>query len=128
MQNKEWLINIIYWIHLPLVLIWLGLFFVPSSVWHYKIRFHFWYAVSLTVIQFLWGMCIFPFTKKIGIICPLTSLIQYLRGYPFHSPKNYSHTYVAEVSNRLRIRINDKSVNILTLVTLGIIIFQFVFQ
>ena len=128
MQNKEWLINLIYWIHLPFVLIWIGLFFVPSSVWNYKINFHFWYAVSLIIIQFLWSLCIFPFTKKIGIICPLTSLMQYLRGYPFHSPKNYSYTYVAEVSNRLRIRINDKSVNILTLVTLGIIILQFVFQ
>mgnify|MGYP001558104189 CR=1 FL=1 len=128
MKNKEWLISFIYWIHLPFVLIWLGLFFVPSSVWSYKINFHFWYAVSLTIIQFLWALCIFQSIRKLGIICPLTSLMQYLRGYPFRSPKNYSHTYIAEVSNRLHIKINDKSVNILTLATLGIIILQFVFQ
>ena len=128
MQNKEWLISFIYWIHLPFVLIWIGLFFVPSSAWSYKISFHFWYALSLTIIQFLWGMYIFLFTKKIGIICPLTSLMQYLRGYHFRSPKNYSHTYISEVSNRLHIKISDKAVNILTLATFGIIILQFVFQ
>ena len=128
MQNKEHLINIIYWIHLPFVLVWLGLFFVPSSAWSYRISFHFWYAVSLTIIQFLWALCIFPLTKKIGIICPLTSLMQYLRGYPFNSPKNYSHTYMSEVSSRLHIKINDKAVNAFTLVTLGIIIIKFIFQ
>ena len=128
MQSKEWLISTIYWIHLPFVLIWIGLFFVPSSAWGYKISFHFWYAISLTVIQFLWGLCIFSYTKKIGIICPLTSLMQYLRGYTLNSPKNYSHTYVAEVSNRLSVKINDKAVNILTLVTLGVIILQYYFQ
>ena len=128
MQRKEWLISSVYWIHLPFILIWIGLFFVPSSIWSHKVTFHFWYVISLTAIQFLWSLCIFHYTKQIGIICPLTGLMQYLRGYPFSSPKNYLHTYISEVSNKLKIKINDKAVNILSLVTLGIITLQYFFQ
>jgi len=128
MNHKKHLINFIYWIHLPFVLVWLGLFFVPSSIWEHKIKFHFWYASSLVIIQFLWALYLRPVTKKFGIICPLTSMMQYLRGYPLQSPKNYSHTYIAEVSNRIHVKINNKTVNVLTLITFLIIVFQFILQ
>ena len=127
MRIKEFVINLIFWFHLPFAVIWLGLFFVPRSVWISKITFHFWYAFVLLIIQLGWGLILSPITKKINIICPLTTIMQRLRGFHITSKKNYDHSYVAELSNRLKIRISNKAVNILTLVTFFIILIQYVF-
>ncbi|MAE43113.1 hypothetical protein CMO93_05035 [Candidatus Woesearchaeota archaeon] len=127
MNIKKLAIDLLFWLHLPFVVIWLGLFFVPRSVWLSKITFHFWYALVLLIIQLGWGLILSPITKKINIICPLTTIMQRLRGFHITSKKNFGHTYVAELSNKLNMRISNKAVNILALVTFFIILIQYAF-
>ncbi len=117
---KEALVNALFWLHLPFVAVWLGLFFIPLSVWPARAAFHFWYMLSLTIVQLGWGMALYPKTKKVMIICPLTTWMQSLRGIPAGDKRNYSYTYVAEVSRKLKIAISNKAVNVLSLGTLGI--------
>ncbi len=122
MKHKLWS-KILFWLHFPIVLFWFGLFLVPLSFWPGRITFHFWYIISIMFIQLLWSVLIF---KKIDIICPLTTWMQYLRGFPLKNKENYDHSYIAELLNRLHLRISYWLVNILLAVTLIIVIVQYV--
>ena len=65
--------------------------------------------------------------KKFDIICPLTTVMQYWRGYPCKDKRNYSHSFIAELSQKLRIKIHYKGVNIVLLITLIIVFIQYFF-
>lgn len=108
------------------MVLWFGLFLVPNSVWPGRITFHFWYIISIMIIQFLWGLTLYKYTHKIDIICPLTTLIQSLRGYPRSSEKNYGHSFIAELLERLRTNISYQGINILLLITLVLIIIEYI--
>lgn len=127
-MNKKWWIEIVFWIHLPIVILWFGLFAIPLSLWPSRITFHFWFIISIMVVQYLWGFSIYPQTKKIDNICPLTSLMQFLRGYPLNNKKNYEHSFIAELFERLNIRISYKAVSYLLLITLAIVAIQYFFS
>ena len=124
-MNKKLFSEIIFWLHLPIVLVWFGLFLVPELLWPAKITFHFWYIVSIIILQFLWGLILFPYTKKIDMICPLTTLMQRLRGIPVQDKRNYGHSFIAEFLARYNIKSSYKKVNIVLLITLVIIVIQF---
>ncbi len=120
------LIHLIFWLHLPIVILWFGLFLVPTSIWSGRITFHFWFMVIITLIQFLWGLVYFPVTRKIDIICPLTTLMQSLRGFPFRSKKNYGHSFIAELLEKLKLKVSYRWVNALLLVTLVLVVVEYV--
>lgn len=126
MHLRKTLAEIVFWLHLPIVIIWFGLFLIPKSIWPGRITFHFLFIVIIVIIQFLWGLVYFPVTKKIDIICPLTTLMQWLRGFSVKSKKNYRHSFVAEILNKYNIKINYKSVNIVLLITLILIFIQYI--
>jgi len=107
--------EIVFWIHLPIVAAWFGLFIVPTSIWPGRVTFHFWYIVILLIVQFLWSAIVF---KKKDIICPLTTWLQWLRGYDLTDEKNFSHSFIAELFKRLKVKISFKAVNYLLLGTL----------
>ena len=123
MKKTLW-VNIVFWLHLPIVVIWFGLFLVPLSLWPEKITFHFWYITSLMALQFLWA--IFVFHKR-DVICPLTTLMQYLRGYPLASKGNYTHSYIAELIDRMGLKISYKLINVILLTSLLLVTFQYFF-
>lgn len=125
MKAKNVFIELVFWLHLPIVVLWFGLFAVPTSLWHERVLFHFWYIVGIMGLQFFWGLMLFRYTHKIDIICPITSLMQWLRGYPLSSRKNYGHSFIAELFERLKIKVSYVFVNYLLLVTLIIVTVQY---
>lgn len=124
-MSKAFLIQVVFWLHLPIVLVWFGLFLVPQAVWPGVVSFHFWYILSIMVGQFLWGLVFFKWRHKLDIICPLTTLLQWLRGYPLSSRKNYGHSYIAELLGRLGMRAQYGRVNTVLLITLGLIVVRY---
>lgn len=122
-MKKTILTEIIFWLHLPIVVVWFGLFFVPKSAWPEKVFFHFWYIIGIMLVQYLWGILIF---RKTDIICPLTTLMQYLRGYSLKDKRNYSHSYIAELLEKMHITsITYRQINVILLITLIIVAVQY---
>ncbi|MEK6951327.1 MAG: hypothetical protein AABX13_06415 [Nanoarchaeota archaeon] len=127
-MRNTFLIHLIFWLHLPIVLLWFGLFLLPPSVWPGVVSFHFWYIASIMALQFLWGLVFLKWTHQLDIICPLTTLLQWLRGYPLPSRKNYGHSYIAELLGMLGWRVHYGWVNTILLITLGLIVVRYFWQ
>jgi hypothetical protein len=123
MNSREFLIELIFWAHLPIIVVFFGLFFVPKSLWSAKVTFHFFYIIIVIGLQFVYTLLMW---RKFNILCPLTTLMQYLRGYPVHSKKNYGHSYTAEFLERMRINISPKTVSYMSLGMLVIVTLQFI--
>ena len=122
-NKKNVIAKIIFWLHQPIIILWFGLFLVPKSFWPGKVTFHFWFIIGIMVIQLIWALLIF---RKFDIICPLTTYMQWLRGYPLKNRKNYDHSFIAETLDKLKVKINYRGVNIVLIVTLILVIVQFV--
>ena len=126
MDKRRILIELIYWLHLIIIIIWFGLFFIPPCLWIGKIPFHFWFITIIAGIQFLWGAFMMPYTKKIDIICPLTSIMQVLRGFPLKSTENLGHSFIVEIMSRFNVKISYKTVNLIFLLTIIIVSIQYI--
>ena len=124
-EKNNFLINFIFWLHLPLVVFWFGAFVIPLSIFPDRIYFHFWFIALLLILQFIWGIILYPKTKKIDLICPLTTLMQSLRGYQIKDKKNYNHSFIAELLAKLKINLSFFLVNILLLITFLIVFLQY---
>lgn len=122
MNPKKLLIEMIFWLHFPIVALWFGLFVVPLSLWPQRITVHFWYIAGIMVIQLLWSVIVF---RKLDIICPLTTVMQSLRGYPLKHPQNDGHSFIAELLERLGVPLSYRAVNILLVVTLILVTVQY---
>ena len=122
-MKPAWLTEMVFWVHLPIVLVWFGLFLVPTSVWPGRIAFHFWFIASLLVVQFLWSVAVY---HTLDIVCPLTTLMQWLRGYRVYDKRNHGHSFIAELLERLHIRLGFKGVNILLGGTLILVVIEYV--
>ena len=126
MKKRRFLIEFIYWSHLIIIILWFGLFFIPSCLWLGKIAFHFWFIMIVTGIQFLWGLFMMPHTKRISIICPLTTVMQKLRGFPVKSMENLGHSYIVEILKRFNIKLSHKVIDIILLITIVIVSIQYI--
>jgi hypothetical protein len=124
-KRLNWLINIIWLMHLLIIIIWFGLFLIPLSVFPQRIAFHFWYMAILIASQFLWGGILYSKTKDFQMICPITTPMQSLRGYKIQDKRNYKHSYIAEFLSKFRINISFKTVNYLLWITFAIVIIQY---
>ena len=122
MSRKNFFIELLFWLHIPILLIWFALFFIPTSLWSSKVSFHFWYIVCIVGVQLLWALLIW---RKADIICPITTLMQHLRGHHIKSKENYDHSFTSEFLNRMRLNINHSIVKILILISLFIVILQY---
>ena len=123
-RKRIGLSELVFWLHFPIVVLWFGLFAVPKSIWPGRVTFHFWFIVILLIMQLIWGSIL---RQKFDIICPLTTLMQYWRGYSYKNEKNYSHSFIAELSNKIKIKIHYKGVNVVLLITLIIVFIQYFF-
>ena len=123
MNSKDsfW-VQVIFWFHLPIVLIWFGLFAVPLSLWPGRITFHFFYIVGIMSVQLLWAL----YLHKFDIICPMTSWMQKMRGFSLKDKRNNGHSFIAELFELLGIKLSYKIVNYLLFVTLIVVTIQFV--
>ena len=125
LKLKKTIIELIFWSHLVIVFIWFGLFFVPNSLWSNKTAFHFWFIVDITTIQFFWGLILYKYTKKVNIICPMTTLMQKLRGFPLKTKENIAHSFIVECLGRLNVKVSYKTINLLLLITVVLVSIQY---
>lgn len=124
-KTRKNLINLVFWSHLPVVILWFGLFLIPTSIWAGRITFHFWFIVVIFGMQIIEGALYFPITKKMSLICPQTTLMQWLRGYPLKSKKNYDHSFISEYLKKFNLRFSHKAVNMINILAVIIISIQY---
>lgn len=118
--------KIIFHLHLILVVLPLILFLVPLSWWSGRAAFQFWYMVAIFSIELLWGLLLYPKIKKLSLICPLTSVMQYNKGYFLEDVRNHGHSFIGELLEKLGIQqVSFKRVNLLMLFLAIILIFQY---
>ena len=127
-NTKTILGEILFWSHVPVLLVWFGLFFVPSSMIPDKIVFHFWYVIVLFFVQIAWGVVLYPIIKKFDVgVCPLTTLNQWVRGYPIADRRNYDHWFIDEFSERLGISLPKKVLLFLFIGSIVLVAVQYFF-
>lgn len=102
---KRIIFDTIYLVHLILIIFWFGLFLVPTSFWPNRIIFHFWFIFIFMLLQVGWGFILIPYMKKYRIVCPLTTLMQYLRGYSVSDKNNFNHSFVREFLASIKIKV-----------------------
>ncbi|MBI3036973.1 hypothetical protein HYY73_04470 [Candidatus Woesearchaeota archaeon] len=117
----------LFWTHFVLVAVWFGLFLVPTDAWAGKVTFHFWFILIAVAVQFGWGFLMLPVTRKYRMICPLTTLMQLLRGYPVADARNNNHSCIKEFFRRIGKPVPKRAVTISTFVSLGIVTLQYFF-
>lgn len=121
---KKVISYVIFWIHVAIFITWVGLFFVPTSIWPGRVLFHFWFISLFVLSQLITGAVLMKRMHKFRIVCPLTSLMQYLRGYEFDNPKNYDHSFVREFARKFKIKIPYGVVGLFIFLSLWIVILQ----
>jgi hypothetical protein len=117
----------IFWLHAIIFVVWIGLFFVPVSFWPQRIHVHFWYVLIMVMSEIVMGLLLMKHMHKFRIVCPLTALMQYIRGYSLTDPKNYDHSFVREFAERFHLSLPKGFVGGLIFTSLGLIILEYIF-
>ncbi len=105
MSVKSLLADVVFIIHFIIFLLFPVLFFIPSRVWPWRIEFHFYFAVSLCVLFYVWGLIwTLKLRDKVYKICMLDTCMQWLRGYSLFDKNNYEHSFVVEVFERFALK------------------------
>ena len=118
-KNKA-LLNLVFAVHFLIFLFFPLGFFIPSSVWTQRIEYHFFYTFGLFILFYIWGaIWTFKLKNKLYGFCALDTLMQWLRGYSIWDPKNYEHSFVEEVLERVNIKLPRE---IITYLILGSVI------
>lgn len=127
MRIKQVLAELVFWLHFIMVAVWFGLFAVPTSLWAGKVIFHFWFITTFIALQFLWGLALMPLTKKYHMVCPLTTAMQLLRGYPVADARNNNHSFIKEFFGRLGMKVPKKAVTASTFASLAAVAIRYFF-
>jgi hypothetical protein len=127
MKRRLFLAKILFWLHLVIVLAWLGLFLVPTGIWQGRISFHFHLTVFIVAQQFIWGLIILPWTKRFHMACILTTPMHLLRGLKLSDPKTYDYSWFVELAERRGIKIPQKVATIVTFSALILVTYQYFF-
>lgn len=125
---KKTIINLLYFFHLVIVIVWFGLFFVPKSLWPGRVIFHFWFIFIFMLIQMGWGAAMTPYMKKYRIVCPITTLMQYLRGYPIDEKRNFDHSFIREFLTFLKIKAPYGSIGLVNYLSLCLVAIQYLLK
>ena len=106
-RYKDILIKFLVSIHIIFFISWVGLFFIPTSVWPNRIFYNFWYVLGIILLSFIWGNFIRRYNKNGNLfVCPLTTMTQYLRGYGIKDETNNNHLFLSEILGLLSIKYN----------------------
>ena len=124
-MSMEWFGEILFWMHVVIFIAWFGLFLIPLSIWPGRIAFHFWYITFALTGELLMGLLLMPVMLKYRIVCPLTTWMQLVRGYKISDPRNFDHSFVRELFQRLRINIPYGYIGALIFISWGVVIIQY---
>jgi hypothetical protein len=117
--------EVLFWLHAVIFLVWLLLFLVPQSLWSNRVEFHLCYVASMVAAELLTGLVLRPFMSRFRIVCPLTTLMQQVRGVSYRNPANYNHSFVREFAERFNLHLPYGLVGALIFISLGILLAQF---
>lgn len=114
---KQFAINLIFYLHVIVFLLFPIGFFIPTTLIPNIIVIHFWYCFGLFILFYAWGLIwTIKYHDKIYAICVLDTIMQKLRGYNIWDKRNYNHSFVEELFMRLHIiTIPKRSVPLLLL-------------
>ena len=115
----------LFWLHLIIFIGWFVPFAIPLSTWPARITFHFWYIAIQVASQLLTGLLMMKNMKKFRIVCPLTTIMQKIRGFDYGNKLNFDHSFVREFAKRLRIRIPYGWVAVLIYATFVVVALQY---
>ena len=68
----------------------------------------------------------FSQTRRIDIVCPLTTWMQHLRGYKIKDKRNYDHSYIAELLGKMGINVFYQYVSYAIFITAAVVTVQYV--
>ena len=111
--------RISFWLHVPIFLLVLLPFFVPTALWPSVVQYHFWYVVALYILGYGTGLIYYPLSRQILFMCPLTLLTQVLRGYSWRSSVTYRASFIGELWERMgfvRLEKNKSNFNTASLI------------
>jgi hypothetical protein len=117
--------EVLFWMHALIFIVWVLLFFIPQSIWPEKITFHLFYIIVMIVAEFLAGLVLMPVMGKFRIVCPLTTLMQQVRGVSFREAANYDHSFVREFAERMHVKVPYGFVGALIFFSLAVVAIQF---
>ncbi len=131
MQNQTILqdtipIKILWWSHLLVVLGLYALFFIPTLIVPLIATVHLYYMLWIALTQAFWGIMMRKFRGNVALVCPMTTLMQHLRGYPPSDFRNHSHSFVVEVMEHFDIKWKFSTINYMMLVTIVLVVVRFI--
>ena len=98
--------EITLWLHLLIVLILFLMFFIPTSIWSERPLVHFYVMALIILSDLIFGVIYYIYKNYFTLVCPLTLIMQRIRGYKFSDEKNYKYSFVKEVGGRLGFKFN----------------------
>ena len=98
--------EITLWLHLLIVLILFLMFFIPTSIWSERPLVHFYVMALIILSDLIFGVIYYIYKNYFTLVCPLTLIMQRIRGYKFSDEKNYKYSFVKEVGGRLGFKVN----------------------
>ena len=102
---NHFIAELLYYIHIPIMLGFVVPFFFPSSVWPERIEFHFYYNVGIFIFFYIWGAYwTLRRRDRVYLVCFLTTIMQKIRGHKLDDPKNYMHSFISEWFHRMGIK------------------------
>ena len=119
-------IRALWWSHLVVVILLYVLFFIPESIVPQIASIHLYYMLWIALAQAFWGIIMTKFRGAFALVCPMTTLMQYLRGYPPSDSRNHSHSFVVEFMKHLGAEWNFKLINNIMIVTIIAVVIRYV--
>lgn len=120
--------ELLFYLHAPIFIFWVVPFFIPISLWPNRVEVHFWYIIILTIVQYVTGIFYYKTIGRLQSICPVTIVMQRLRGYNWFDKETYTHSFVAELWGRwFGISSSKGQVNFLQHITFVVVLLQYFF-
>ena len=127
MKLRAQLARIIFGIHFLIGTFWVGLFFVPPTLWASKVSFHFFFTWGVVMHQMIWGAFLMRFTKRYELVCILTTLEQIAKGEKLDEARKYRHMVIKKFFEKFGWGIPQRGATVLALFALLLVTFQYLF-
>lgn len=127
LRISYWLGELLFYIHLPIFLLWVVLFFIPVGWWPQRVAFHFYFVIAMVLFQIAGGILWQPVAHKFDLRCPLTIIMQRVRGYSMREPAAYDHSFIVEFFERVHIAPKKNTITFLIIFSIILIVCQYFF-
>ncbi len=97
------------------------------QVWPERVAVHFYFIVIMVGFQVIGGLMYYPVTGSLSLVCPLTVLMQYVRGNRLDDPLCYRYSFVLEFFQRLHLSPRKKSVTVVVIFSVILVSVQYFF-